>query len=566
MKKIGKILLRILKFIFKEIVSFFIKLTLGLTLILFVVLIILYSGKEVETPNDSYLVLDLSKEYQENKVESFLDRFDDKKMTFYEMINKLDRSKTDTSIKGIVVLTDNNKLTRTQIEELKKELDILKKSKMIISYGTQMDNDRLLLTSSVTKSIMSPTASTQVNITGYNRELGYYKGLADKLGIKVEVIHVGDFKSYGENYTKNEMSPELKGELTRVYTESYNQFLNGVKKIDRTTLDKMILSGDLMAQDSNYLYSKHLIDELGYLEDIKSKYNIENTVAIQDYSVEDEEVKEKIAIIYADGDIQEGDTSIKDGITSKSLISMLKEAETDNEVKGIVLRVNSPGGSALTSDIINNYIKRMRKPVYISIGSMGASGGYYISCAGKKIFADSSSIVGSIGVVSVIPNLEEMSKKLGINIDGVSYGEYSDLYSLTKQMTPEKREKIYQANLRVYKEFLKKVSDGRKIPIEKVEELAQGKIYLGTEAKNIGLVDNIGGLKDTIKQLGKDLKLSDYEVVELGYKKEISDMFENDILNVKMLLNLKEVDPQNILEEKVLKNKLLFKPIMYLDI
>lgn len=566
MKKIGKILLRILKFIFKEIVSFFIKLTLGLTLILFVVLIIIYSGKEVETPNDSYLVLDLSKEYQENKVESFLDRFDDKKMTFYEMINKLDRSKTDTSIKGIVVLTDNNKLTRTQIEELKKELDILKKSKMIISYGTQMDNDRLLLTSSVTKSIMPPTASTQVNITGYNRELGYYKGLADKLGIKAEVIHVGDFKSYGENYTKNEMSPELKGELTRVYTESYNQFLNGVKKIDRTTLDKMILSGDLMAQDSNYLYSKHLIDELGYLEDIKSKYNIENTVAIQDYSVEDEEVKEKIAIIYADGDIQEGDTSIKDGITSKSLISMLKEAETDNEVKGIVLRVNSPGGSALTSDIINNYIKRMRKPVYISIGSMGASGGYYISCAGKKIFADSSSIVGSIGVVSVIPNLEEMSKKLGINIDGVSYGEYSDLYSLTKQMTPEKREKIYQANLRVYKEFLKKVSDGRKIPIEKVEELAQGKIYLGTEAKNIGLVDNIGGLKDTIKQLGKDLKLSDYEVVELGYKKEISDMFENDILNVKMLLNLKEVDPQNILEEKVLKNKLLFKPIMYLDI
>lgn len=566
MKKIGKILLRILKFIFKEIVSFFIKLTLGLTLILFVVLIILYSSKEVETPNDSYLVLDLSKEYQENKVESFLDRFDDKKMTFYEMINKLDRSKTDTSIKGIVVLTDNNKLTRTQIEELKKELDILKKSKMIISYGTQMDNDRLLLTSSVTKSIMPPTASTQVNITGYNRELGYYKGLADKLGIKAEVIHVGDFKSYGENYTKNEMSPELKGELTRVYTESYNQFLNGVKKIDRTTLDKMILSGDLMAQDSNYLYSKHLIDELGYLEDIKSKYNIENTVAIQDYSVEDEEVKEKIAIIYADGDIQEGDTSIKDGITSKSLISMLKEAETDNEVKGIVLRVNSPGGSALTSDIINNYIKRMRKPVYISIGSMGASGGYYISCAGKKIFADSSSIVGSIGVVSVIPNLEEMSKKLGINIDGVSYGEYSDLYSLTKQMTPEKREKIYQANLRVYKEFLKKVSDGRKIPIEKVEELAQGKIYLGTEAKNIGLVDNIGGLKDTIKQLGKDLKLSDYEVVELGYKKEISDMFENDILNVKMLLNLKEVDPQNILEEKVLKNKLLFKPIMYLDI
>ena len=220
------------------------------------------------------------------------------------------------------------------------------------------------------------------------------------------------------------------------------------------------------------------------------------------------------------------------------------------------MRVNSPGGSALASAIINNKIKEVNKvkPVYVSIGGVAASGGYYISADAKKIFADRGSLTGSIGVVSLIPNIKELVGKIDINVEELKKGEYADIYSLTNEINKDKLDKIYASNLKVYDEFLNVVSEGRDLNREYVHSIAQGKVWLGEEALELKLVDEIGGIEATINGLAKDLNITNYNVIEISESLDYNSI-------------LKKYLPLMKLSEKIqstfIEKELYFKSLYY---
>ena len=266
----------------------------------------------------------------------------------------------------------------------------------------------------------------------------------------------------------------------------------------------------------------------------------------------------KIALIYAEGTILMGEEKGSFGnlITPNKIISELEKAKKDRDIKGIVLRINSPGGSALASNIINHKIREVskEKPIYISIGGVAASGGYYMAAGGDKIFAEKESVTGSIGVVSLIPNFNELMKKIDINVESVKKGEYSDLFSLTKEFTAEDEEKIYASSVKVYSEFLDVVAQGRKLDRNYVHTIAQGKVWLGQEGKELGLVDELGGLENTISSLAKDLRLENYSIVEVVENDKLDTILKG-YLPFKAFF--KEVSNFNA------ERELYFKPIYY---
>ena len=561
------------KFIIREISSMIIKF---IFLIVLIVLAFNYFNETKKTPivKKSYLKIDLSKEFNETLIQNPLN-FGSKNINFYQLLHNIAISKNDSNVEGLIMFLDNNSLSRTQISELGEVLNEFKTSnKPIYSYGAILDNNSLLLSSYSNETIMPPSASTAVNITGYNKDIPYFKDLAKKLGVDVTVVHVGNFKTYGENYTRTQMSEENRSDLKRILDKSYSFFVDDLAKnssLDPNTLNTLILSGDLMGESSSILKTNKLISSLNYWENFKKEKLIENITEIENYTSSSKEnvSNQKIAVIYADGEISYSSSKnpTSSVITPDKFISALNKASEDNNIKGIVIRVNSPGGSALASDIIYNSIKEVEKPVYISIGSVAASGGYYISTAAKKIFADKNSITGSIGVVSLIPNFKELTSKVGVNIEDISLGKFSDLYSLTSPMTPEREEKIYHSNVKVYNEFLNKVAYGRNLSLNEVEKIAQGKIWLGEEAINNGLVDSIGGINKTIKTLALDLNINNnYSIVEIPYEEDFKTMFESALFPLQNLFSFKNLTIDTNSIKNIIENEeMFFKPLLYLS-
>ncbi|MGL5744588.1 MAG: signal peptide peptidase SppA [Cetobacterium sp.] len=567
---IFKWLLNFIKFVIKEISSMIIKFVF---LLLLGVIAFNYFSNTKKTPitKKSYLKIDLSKTYGETLIQNPLS-FSSKSINFYQLLKTISLSKDDSNIEGLVFFFDNNTLSKSQINELGEVLNDFKTSdKPIYSYGTLMDNNSLLLSSYSTETLMPPSASTSVNVSGYNKDIPYFKSLTEKLGIDVNVIHVGDFKTYGENYTRNEMSEENRSDLKRVLDKGYSYFVEDISKnltLENSNVDSLILEGKLMGESSEVLYKNNLITTLKYWEDFKKEKNIDNMTEIENYNSTLKSISKnnKIAVIYADGEINylSSRNPTESTITPENFISALEKAEKDDSIKGIVIRVNSPGGSALASDIIYNSIKNIEKPVYVSIGSVAASGGYYISTAAKKIFADKNSITGSIGVVSLIPNFKTLSDKIGVNMNEVNLGKFSDLYSLTSPMNDERREKIYSANFKVYQEFLNRVAYGRNMAVEDVEKIAQGKIWLGEEALNNGLIDSLGSLNATIKSLAMDLEIADnYSVTEVAYEEDLKSIFGSSLLPLQKIISFKSLTNTENMKSFIENEEIFFKPILY---
>ncbi|MGL5088472.1 MAG: signal peptide peptidase SppA [Cetobacterium sp.] len=565
---IFKYLLNFIKFIIKEISSMIIK--FAFFLILAIIAFNYFSKtKKVTITKKSYLKIDFSKSFGETLVQNPFN-FNSDSINFYQLLKKIDSSKDDSNIEGLILLLDNNTLSKNQISELGEVLIQFKNNnKPIYSYGAIIDNNSLLLSSYSTESLMPPSASTSVNVSGYNKNIPYFKKLADKLGIDVNVIHVGDFKTYGENYTRSEMSEENRSDLKRIFDKSYSYFIEDLSKnlsIDSSKLNEIILNGELMGESSHILEKYKLLTTLKYWEDFKKEKNIENITNIENYLSNVNISNNKIAIIYADGEINYSASRnpSSSSISPDEFIKVLDIASKNDSIKGIVIRVNSPGGSALASDIIYNSIKNIEKPVYVSIGSVAASGGYYISTAAKKIFADRNSVTGSIGVVSLIPNFKKVTDNVGVQMNELTLGKFSDLYSLTTTMTPEREKKIYDANFKVYEEFLNKVAYGRNLPLEDVQKIAQGKIWLGEEALNNGLVDSIGGLNKTINSLAVDLNISDnYSIIEIAYEDDLKSIFESTLLPMQKIFSLNFLTNPENLKNFIENENIFFKPLLY---
>lgn len=564
LKAIKNFLLKVLLFVIKELFSFIIKFFLVLIVIATILGGVLkYSSKESESviKNGSYVEIDLGKEYPE-RLENLPKFLLDGESNFYSLLTKLDGINRDEKIDGVLLKVDNLSLDRAQIEELGSRLDRLRESgKRVVVYGVEMNNRNYSLALHGSEIYMPGTMSANVNITGYYSQLAYYKGLADRLGVKFNVIHVGDYKSYGENFTKNTMSKEYRENIVRLNDKIYSNFINKIsdrRKVNRELIDSKVLAGDFVFSEPYQMKKFNLIDEFAYEEEIKRAIREDKIVALSNYQENTQISKDKIAIIYAEGTIvlngEKG--GIGSSVFPARIFNELEKAKKDSSIKGIVLRINSPGGSALASNLISNRLKEIskEKPVYISIGGVAASGGYYIAANGNKIFAEKESITGSIGVVSLIPNFNEMMKKIDVNVESVKKGEYSDLFSLTKNFTAEDEEKIYGSSVKVYNEFLDVVAQGRGLDRNYVHTIAQGKVWLGEEGKELGLVDEIGGLEDTISSLAKELNLQNYSCVEIVESESINSVIKGYI---PFKTFFKEIS--NISYEK----ELYFKPIYF---
>lgn len=566
-----KIILGTIFFITKEIFSFLIKGFLFLIIILGISGVVLnefFKKDNIIIENESYIEIDLAREFRE-KTKNLPEILKNEDVNFYSLLKTFDSIEKDEKIKGVILKLDNLALNRGQIEELSKKIASLKSNnKIIYSYMTSVDNRNYSLASKSNEIFMPPAMSANVNITGYYTEMMYYKNLADKLGIKVNVIHVGDYKSYGEQYVKDKMSPEYKENMERLLNKVYDNFVDNIsedRRLNKNLINERILAGDLMVSEPYQLKKLGMVDELMYYEQIKEFVGKKKVISLDKYlqyvydnKKSTKKNNDKIAIIYAEGTILMGEEprNLSDQLTPNTIITELDKALKNKNIKGIVLRVNSPGGSALASAVINNKMKEVNKvkPVYVSIGGIAASGGYYISADAKKIFADKGSLTGSIGVVSLIPNVKELVEKIDINIEELKKGEYADIYSLTNEVTKDKLDKIYASNLKVYDEFLNVVSEGRDLNREYVHSIAQGKVWLGEEALELKLVDEIGGIEDTISNLAKDLNLTHYDVIEIS-----ESLDYNSIL--KKYIPLIEVNDkiQSIFVEK----ELYFKSLYY---
>lgn len=571
LKFLKKIILGTIFFITKEIFSFLIKGFLFLIIILGISGVVLnefFKKDNIIIENESYIEIDLAREFRE-KTKNLPEILKNEDVNFYSLLKTFDSIEKDEKIKGVILKLDNLALNRGQIEELSKKIASLKSNnKIIYSYMTSVDNRNYSLATKSNEIFMPPTMSANVNITGYYTEMMYYKNLADKLGIKVNVVHVGDYKSYGEQYVKDKMSPEYKENMERLLNKVYDNFVDNIsedRRLNKNLINERILAGDLMVSEPYQLKKLGMVDELMYYEQIKEFVGKKKVISLDKYlqyvydnKKSTKKNNDKIAIIYAEGTILMGEEprNLSDQLTPNTIITELDKALKNKNIKGIVLRVNSPGGSALASAVINNKIKEVNKvkPVYVSIGGIAASGGYYISADAKKIFADKGSLTGSIGVVSLIPNVKELVEKIDINIEELKKGEYADIYSLTNEVTKDKLDKIYASNLKVYDEFLNVVSEGRDLNREYVHSIAQGKVWLGEEALELKLVDEIGGIEDTISNLAKDLNLTHYDVIEIS-----ESLDYNSIL--KKYIPLIEVNDkiQSIFVEK----ELYFKSLYY---
>ncbi len=557
-----KLIKNIFMYTIKKIYSFFVYITLIIILIT-VISGGIFAKNELKSEKTNVLISDIFIP-SEDKFTNSIKYINGKNITFSEVYNSLNIISDDDKIQKIFINLDTTAFSAAQLEELEPVLNKIKlANKKIYAYGSVINNTNYGIATFADEIIVPETQNTDIILTGYSNKNMYYKNLFDKYGFEMEVIHVGSHKSFGQNYTRNSISKEEKETLTRILDKRLDLFIQknaNSRKIKPEIFKEKLLNGEYAYISPEKARDLDLIDQIMFYEDLAEKIDLKdhNTISLQDYS--EKKIKEintssnKIAVIYLDGEITEQSNSTSTYISYDNFNKKFEKANKIEGIKGIVIRINSPGGAAIEAKQIYNKIRKSEIPVYISIGNIAASGGYYISSAGNKIFINPSSITGSIGVVSIIPNYSKALNKFGINIDGVTKGKYVDLLSPNKDLTDEERS-TYQRKLNdVYSEFKKDIlKNNKKLTPESLEKVAQGKIWLGSEAIKLNLVNGFGGLQDTINALQKDLQLdNDYNIIHIYSEKNYEDVFSLfDKFLIKLKLKNSKILVLNELEEKI---------------
>lgn len=460
-----------------------------------------------------------------------------------DVLKAIDAAGTDEKIKGISILNNTLNLGVAQTKALRDELEKFKKSgKFVLAYGNVISQKEYYLNSVATKVYLNPVG--ELDFKGLSTEVMYFKNFQEKTGLKMEVIRHGKYKSAVEPFLASEMSPENREQITAFLNSIWNSIVVDIAKSRNLSVEKLnAIATDLSARTPEMAKASKLVDVVAYEDvyhnDIKKLLGIEkeeeyNTVDIMDYSrdvaiASEFSTKDKIAIIYAQGEIGsgEGDLNV---VGEGSMRRALKEAREDESVKAIVLRVDSPGGSALTSDLIWREIEitKKTKPVVVSMGNLAASGGYYISCNANKIFAENSTITGSIGVFGMLPNLSQITSKYGINSELVETHKNASGYSPFVPLDADFRNFTQESVETIYKTFVTRVATGRKMTFDQVDAIAQGRVWAGSDALKLGLVDAIGGMDDALAYAASLVKLKEYDTEAYPeFKKDFFEKFEN---------------------------------------
>jgi protease-4 len=515
-----------------------------------VIIATIFSGEPdtVTVKNNSVIELDLKNiqyDYAGKYKDPWLKLFSDKKSVgLTDVINAIEDAKTDSDIKGISILNDESPLGMAQTKALRDELESFKKSgKFVMAYANSYSQKEYYLNSVASPIYLNPVG--EMDFKGLSAEILFFKDLQEKSGIKMEVIRHGKYKSAVEPFLENEMSDANREQTTALLNSIWNSVVTEISKSRSVSVAKLNeIANGLLARTPEMAKEQNLVDIIAY-EDvyhdaIKKALKVEkaddyNKISLFDYTKKMMttskiiEGTNEIAIIYAQGEIQSGEgdvTTIGEGSMRRSL----QEARENKNIKAIVLRIDSPGGNALTSDLIWREVELTKKlkPVVVSMGNYAASGGYYIACNAHKIFAENTTITGSIGVFGILPNFTELTSKIGINAEQVNTHENSAGYSPFVPLGDKFRAVTLEGVEHIYNTFVTHVAEGRKMTFAQVDSIAQGRVWSGSQAIKIGLVDEIGGLNDAIKEAAILAKVKKYNTRNYPeYDKELEDLLAN---------------------------------------
>lgn len=441
--------------------------------------------------------------------------------SIFTIKNKLKAIANDDKIKQVIFdLTDAN-ISFTNVYELEDVLKDLKAKKEVISIADIYNKGSYLLASFGSKIYLEKSATSSLFLNGYNIKIPYYKKLLEKIGVTVKVLHIGDYKSAGENYVLEEMSDNLKETLQNLNDSNLNYFIEKIKENRGVDISQDLLNAKLMLNSSDKLIDKRidkylLLDEDEELMDI-SNYNIKEK--------KKDKNKDLIAVITLDGVISDNDVNFNEAYKK------LNKALIEDNLKGIVLQINSPGGSAYISSQIYRLFKNECSgiPIFVSMKDVTASGGYYISSVARKIYATPTTITGSIGVVSMYYSFNKLLDMIGIKYDGIEKGKAVEYTHFNQELSEDTENIILNSSKQVYREFKNVVMRSRIMTDKRLEKIAQGKVFTAKEALENGLIDGIANLDETIKNLAKYLKLEDYKVKYISKKIDIKEEIKANI-------------------------------------
>ena len=540
------------------------------SIVMFVISIIvvfsMLSSTETETvvKKNSIMMLDLNGSLVERTSDNIFKELFDKEDSTYgldDILASIKKAKENDDIKGIYIQATSLNANFASLQEIRDALNDFKKSgKFIVAYSDNYTQGMYYLSSVANKVLLNPKGA--IEWRGLASQPLFLKGLLEKLGIEMQVFRVGTYKAAVETFSATEMSPANREQVTAYITSIWNEIITDVAASRKISVDSLnnYANRMLMFYPAEQTVKSGMADTLIYKNDVRDylkqlvEIDKDDDLAVlgldEMINVKKNTPKDKsgniIAVYYAFGEIDGGSSSTdEDGIISNEVIKDLRELKEDKDVKAVVLRVNSPGGSAFGSEQIWEAVCQLKKekPVIVSMGDYAASGGYYISCAADTIVAEPTTLTGSIGIFGLIPNAKGLTDKLGLSFDVVKTHKFADFGNIMRGMNTDEQTLLQMYINQGYDLFVSRCAEGRKMSKNEIEKIAEGRVWTGEAAKKIGLVDILGGIDKALEIAVKKAKVEGYTVVGYPDRKNV----------LQELLNSK---PGNYIESRMLKSQL----------
>jgi len=520
------------KFVFATVVGLIIFSVIS-TFFLFTAILLMIPSPDPVKPNSVlYLKLEGSLvERSKNDLYTLLSPEEDPLTGLDDILTSIRMAKTNDNIKGIYLNPGLLQAGYASLNGIRDALvDFKESGKFVIAYSGSYTQGAYYLCSVADMVYLNKQGI--LDFRGIASSPLFFKNLLEKIGVEMQIVKVGTYKSFTEQFTNEKMSPANREQMTLLTQTIWDNVIEGISQSRNLAGDTLIYAANefLTFQAPEKALNLRMVDELMYPDQVegilRECLGIDNKTKISYVKPQDLidanfgvsiGSKNKIAVAYAVGEIDNGNTG---GIQSAKLSGLLRDLERDSSVKAVVLRVNSPGGSAYGSEQIWRAVSLLKetKPVIVSMGDYAASGGYYISCNATKIVADPSTITGSIGIFGVIPNVEGLMNKVGISYDVVKTNKYADMPNIYKAMTSDERNIIQNYVDRGYDLFLRRCAEGRNMSVDSMTEIAEGRVWSGTSALNIGLVDRLGSLQGAIQLASEEAGLTAYDIEEYPKK------------------------------------------------
>jgi protease-4 len=485
---------------------------------------------------------------------------DESTIGLFELKEVLKYAKADDHIKGIYLNIDNLQAAPATLFDLRKTLEDFKTSKKFIyAYSNSTPEFNLMLTTVADKFYINPLGECEFD--GFAMQMEYYKGLMDKLGVEYKVFYVGEYKSATEGFRRTDMSPEDRSQRSELLSDISNDYLANIQKSTKISADSLkSMQNNLSVMDASDAVKYGLASGLKYEDEVKDEikaklgYKKSDDLKMISYEKYIDIVKEKlstsnsnkIAVIYAEGEIN--DSKEDEGVVGgEAFVKLIEKVENDNSIKGVVLRVNSPGGSAFASEQIYHQLKKLKakKPFVVSMGDYAASGGYYIAAGANKIIAQPNTITGSIGIFGMIPNIRKaLNDKVGVTFDEVKTAEHANFFNLTNDWDNLETQKVQKQVEKGYNIFLDRVATGRKMDTAAVNKIARGRVWTGQDALKIGLVDELGGLELAVTRVKELAKIKEADIITYPKDKTLAESIMSSFFSdekdeqMKMLKNI----------------------------